>query len=100
MYQPRLKHILAAVVVAAAAAAANAQDNVQDKGLHRLTSGGLDGNVRTYVARCLDGTSGTVEMSGDSEQICAIAQGGQQRCDRAWTLMQAGQYACNAAGTR
>jgi hypothetical protein len=96
MYQPRLKHLLAAVLLATAAAAANAQD----KGLHRLTSGGMDGNVRTYVAHCLDGTSGTVEMSGDSEQICAIAQGGQQRCDRAWTLMQAGQYACNAAGAR
>ena len=96
MHQPRLKHLLAAVLVAAAATAASAQD----KGLHRLTSGGLDGNVRTYVARCLDGTSGTVEMSGDTEQICAIAQGGQRRCDRDWTLMQAGQYACNAAGAR
>lgn len=96
MHQPRLKHLLAAVLVATAAVAANAQD----RGLHRLTSGGLDGTVRTYVARCLDGTSGTVEMLGDSEQICAIAQGGQRRCDRAWTLMQAGQYACNAAATR
>lgn len=95
MHHTRLKHLLAATLLAAAAAVP-----AQDKGLQRLVSGGIDGNVRTYLARCLDGTNGTVFVSGDSEQICAIAQGGQQRCDAAWTLMQAGRYACNAPGAR
>lgn len=95
MHQMRLKYLLAATLVAAAAAVP-----AQDKGLQRLISGGIDGNVRAYVARCLDGTSGTVHVSGDSERICAIAQGGRQRCDAAWTLMQAGRYACNAPEAR
>ena len=96
MQQPSIKHLFAAALLATATLAATAQE----KGLHRLISGGMDGNVRTYVARCLDGTSGTVEMTGVDEQICATAQGGQRRCDRAWTLMQAGRHACNAPGAR
>lgn len=97
MHQSRLKQFfLAAALLAAATAAASAQE----RGVQRLISGGIDGNVRTYVARCLDGTFGTVHLSGDNEQICAIAQGGTRRCARDWTLMQAGQYACSAAGGR
>jgi hypothetical protein len=96
MYQPRRMPLLAAALLAAAAVAAPAQE----RGLQRLVPGGIDGNVRSYVARCVDGTNGTLHLSGDSEQICAIANGGTRRCARDWTLMQAGQFACNATGAR
>lgn len=96
MHTTRLQQLLATALLALVTSASAAQD----KGLQRLIAGGIDGNVRAYVARCLDGTHGTVRVSGDSDQICAIAQGGEPRCSANWSLMQAGRDACGAPATR
>jgi len=89
-------HLLAALALAAAAATAPAQE----QGVKRLVPGGDDGNTRSYIARCLDGTVGTVKLSHDTGRICVMAQGGKERCNPSWTLMEAGQRACGTAGSR
>lgn len=61
----------------------------------RMLSHGSDGEERFYHVRCRDRSEGNVTVTIKTNQICALAVGGQQRCSATWTLREAGQHVCS-----
>ena len=85
---------LAALLGTALGLAAAGPAAAKDDDLKRLILVGQDGDKSYFAVTCKDGFKSSV--SEGAEGVCTISRKGEKRCNKTWTLMQAGHYACKA----
>ena len=85
---------LSAGFATSASAQASRPATAQTSNLRQILPGSSDGKQTRYVVQCLDRSRGMVFVKEGQDTYCTMAPGGKERCNKNWSLKDAGQSAC------